>query len=378
MNQSPEILLLGDYSNCHQSLAFGLRQLGCKVTVASNRGKWMDFDCDMVLTRRNGKFGGLIHYLKMSNLLKNRLSGFDIVVLNDLNFTELRPRQLKSLFNIIKNNNKSLFLTAMSDDIAYHSMLSLKNSPLHYNEWFVNGLPSRHHIDHLDQWNQWHNPKLINYQNYAFDNIDGAVSTLYEYHLGIEARLGKEATAYGGIPIVTEHFTPVDLPSSPTKIKFFLGRDRTRLAFKGTDFLENAAKTIVNRYPDKAELSIVENRPFHEFIDIMRSAHVVLDQIYSYTPATTALMAMAYGLNVVSGAEQEYYDFIGEKENRPIINAPIDINQLTSTLEQIVLNPKTIRERGLRSREFVMKHNDSRIVAQRYLNFWNERRSAKS
>lgn len=378
MNQPPEILLLGDYSNCHQSLAHGLRHLGCKVTVASDGGRWMDFDCNIKINRRSGKLGGLLHYIEFNHLLKTRLSGFDIVAVNDLNFTLLRPRLLRRLIDMIKRRNKSLFLTAMSDDIAYHSMLSKNNSPLRYNEWYVDGKPSRHHLANTEQWQNWHNPALIDYQKFAFDNIDGAVSALYEYHLGIESYLGKAKTAYGGIPIVMERFPQIELTENPKKIKLFLGRDRTRLLFKGTDLLEMAARTVVERYPDKAELTIVENRPFNEFIELMKSSHVVLDQIYSYTPATTALMAMAYGLNVVSGAEPEYYEFIGERENKPIINAPIEIEGLVHTLEQIVLNPHHIRERGIRSREFVEKHNDSKVVAQRYLEFWNERRATKS
>ena len=66
-------------------------------------------------------------------------------------------------------------------------------------------------------------------------------------------------------------------------------------------------------------------------------------------------MAMSYGLNVVSGAEPEYYDFIGEHENRPIINAPIELDPLRRVLEETVMNPGLIRERGLRRRDFWMK-----------------------
>ncbi|MBP3537909.1 MAG: glycosyltransferase, partial [Muribaculaceae bacterium] len=120
-------------------------------------------------------------------------------------------------------------------------------------------------------------------------------------------------------------------------------------------------------------LVIVENRPYEEFTRLLRNAHVVLDQIYSYTPATTALLAMAYGLNVVSGGEPEYYDFIGERDKRPIINAPIDVEPLTDVIEDIILHPELIRERGRRSREFVEKHNDCRVVAHRFLDFWLKR-----
>ena len=147
---------------------------------------------------------------------------------------------------------------------------------------------------------------------------------------------------------------------------------------KGSDLLETAAQEVVRRHPDKAELVIVENRPFNEFIELLKDSHVVLDQIYSYTPATTALMAMAYGLNVISGAEPEYYDFIGEFDNRPIVNAPIELEPLTHTLEDIALHPERIHERGLRSREFVEKHNRCETVAGWFLDFWLERLDAKT
>ena len=60
--------------------------------------------------------------------------------------------------------------------------------------------------------------------------------------------------------------------------------------------MEHAARAVVDRYPGKAELVIVENRPYDEYLGLLRSAHVVLDQLYSYTPATNALQAMAYGV----------------------------------------------------------------------------------
>lgn len=375
MEERGKILLLGDYSNCHRALASGLRGLGCDVTVASNGTKWMDCERDIDLHRRPSKLGGLMYALKMRRLLASRLAGFDIVAVNDPNFCELRPERLQGLFDILRRNNGSVFLTSMSTDLAYLDMVEAKDSPLRYSEWFVNGQPSRWHLANEEQWRQWHNPALTTYHNHFFNNIDGAVSVLYEYQLGMERRLGKAKAAYGGIPIETESFQPVELPERPEKIRFFLGRDRSRKLMKGSDLLETAARQVIERHPDRAELVIVENRPFKEFTELLRSAHVVLDQIYSYTPATTALMAMAYGLNVVSGAEPEFYDFIGEHENRPIINAPIDLEPLSATLEQIILNPQQIRERGLRSREFVMKHNDSRVVARRFLDFWNERRA---
>ncbi|MDE6144766.1 MAG: hypothetical protein K2F96_00645, partial [Muribaculaceae bacterium] len=63
MNELPKILLLGDYSNCHQALSTGLRALGCDVTVASDGTKWMQCDRNVDITRPDGKLGGLFHYM---------------------------------------------------------------------------------------------------------------------------------------------------------------------------------------------------------------------------------------------------------------------------------------------------------------------------
>jgi len=373
MDSSPRILLLGDYSNCHRTLATGLSRLGCDVTVASDGSHWMNCERNIDLSRRPGKLGGLELMWKVKRGLRKDLAGYDIVSIHDPNFVTLRPKRLRGLYDELRRRNGSVFLSAMSTDIAFLDMLEAGDSRLRYSEWFVDGRPSRMYLDNPAAWDEWHAGDLVDYQNHVFDTIDGVVSVLYEYQLGMERRLGKELVAYGGIPVDTSLYEPVDLSDKIDKVRLFLGRDRTRKLMKGSDLLEVAARRVVEHYPEKAELVIVENRPFAEFVELLKGAHVVLDQIYSYTPATSALMAMSYGLNVVSGAEPEYYDFIEEYDNRPIINAPIELDALTATIEDVVLHPELIADRGRRSREFVVKHNDCEVVARRFLDFWTKR-----
>lgn len=371
MSSTPDILLLGDYSNCHRTLATGLRRLGCRVTQMSAGSAWMDCERQIDMSRSAGKLGGARLYWRLRyGDLRPYLKGHDIVAIHEPNFAQLHPNRLRPLYDRLRKDNGRVFLTSMSTDIGFLDMLSASDSPLRYSEWFVDGKPSRMYLADPSSWDSWHAPVLADYQRHVLDTLDGAVSILYEYHLGIERALGADRCAYGGIPIDTSLFDPVNLPEEISKVKFFLGRDRSRMLMKGSDYLETAARRVVEEMPGRGELTIVENRPYAEFTSLLRSAHVVLDQIYSYTPATTALMAMAYGLNTVSGAEPEYYDFISEKENRPIINAPIELDELTETLRQIALHPEEIAERGRRSREFVMKHNDCEVVARRFLNFW--------
>ncbi len=53
---------------------------------------------------------------------------------------------------------------------------------------------------------------------------------------------------------------------------------------------------------------------------MLDEADVLVDQFYSYTPSMNSLAAMARGTVVIGGGEEEYYEFIGETELRPIIN----------------------------------------------------------
>lgn len=369
-DSTPRILLLGDYSNCHVSLAQGLGTLGCDVTLASNGSNWMQTERQVDLSRKHpGKLGGLVHFLDVGRLLATRLKGFDIVALHDPHFANLKPRLLRPLFDLLRRNNHRIFQTAMSTDIPFLDMLEAPDSPLRYSEWFVDGQPSRHNLGNPGKWESWHSKDILDYQRHFYDHLDGAVSVLYEYQLGMERRLGKERAAYGGLPIDTQAYCPMK-KEDRFKTVLFLGRDKHRQLMKGSDYLEVAARKVAERHPDSVAFELVENLPFKEFVKRLGSADLVLDQIYSYTPATTALMAMSMGLPVVSGGEPEYYDYIGENENRPILNAPLEPDALEALLEEAVSGHAALWERGEASRRFAVKHNDSRVVARRFLDFW--------
>lgn len=61
-----KILLLGEYSNVHATLARGLRNLGHEVTVVSNGDFWKDYPRDIDVSRKSGPFSGVRLYLEGS------------------------------------------------------------------------------------------------------------------------------------------------------------------------------------------------------------------------------------------------------------------------------------------------------------------------
>ena len=82
---------------------------------------------------------------------------------------------------------------------------------------------------------------------------------------------------------------------------------------------------------------------------------------------------MVRGVVAVSGAEPEYYDFIGEHDCQPIINvSPLVEGDIDNKLAWIVEHRDLLPALSRQSREFVIKHNDNRLVARRHLDFWQK------
>ena len=60
-----KILLMGEYSNVHATLAEGLRKLGHEVTVLSNGDFWKNYPRDIDLVRKPGKWGGIAYMARL-------------------------------------------------------------------------------------------------------------------------------------------------------------------------------------------------------------------------------------------------------------------------------------------------------------------------
>lgn len=370
-----KILLLGDASNFHNCLAGGLRSMGHDVTVASDGTRWMDTHRDIDFARRlPGKAGGLLLWLKIKGMLNSRLAGYDVVSVNSTSFAWLRPGRLRKLFDHILARNRHVFVSALGTDSLYVRTCLGADTPLKYSEWRVGGQPTAYARSSQSAADAWLSPALSDLCDYIFAKTEGAVTALYEYDKVCRTVMPDSKVAYGGIPVDTSSVAFSGINGHDGKLRLFLGRHAARTLEKGTDKLCVAAQRVVSAHPDLCQLEIVENLPYDAYLQRLRNADIVLDQLYSYTPATNALLAMAMGKVVVSGGEPEYYDFIGEQDNRPIINAvPDDDDALFRSIEHAVVNRSALVDRGIRSREFVVKHNDVAVVAKRFLDFWKSK-----
>ena len=132
-----------------------------------------------------------------------------------------------------------------------------------------------------------------------------------------------------------------------------------------------ALQRVANDYPDRCEIIKAESVPFEQYQQMMNTSDVLLDQLYSYTPAMNALLAMAKGLVVVGGGEPENYEILHENELRPIINVLPNEDDVYDKLKYLVLNPEYIPQLSKQSIEYIRKHHDHKKVASEYIDFWN-------
>lgn len=367
-----KILFLGDSSNYHNSVAKAMAAMGHDVTVASSGSKWMQTDRDIDLGRRPGLWGGFKLWSKMHYLCNGLFKGYDIVQLHDPVFVELRPHRLRPLLEKLKRNNGKIFLTSLANDTPYVRMCLRPDGPLAYNEFRVSGHPTDYAQEHPEIEHNWTHPPLSEYTEFLHENVDGCVTALYEYHMAMSGVFPPEKIAYAGIPIeMPKEIKSPNIDDGP--IRIMAACHRGREMEKGFDKLLEAINRAIAKTQGKAVVDVVQNVPFLQFQEILNRAHIVVDQLYSYTPATTALMAMARGKAVVSGGEEDYYRFIGEKEMRPIINPdPRDMSAFEDNLVRIVDDKSVLMDLMRQGPAFVEKHNSAELVARRMLSFWEK------
>lgn len=360
------ILLLGEYSNVHATLAQGLRELGHEVTVASNGDFWKDYPRDISLTRRRGKLGGLALAAKICATLP-RLRGYDVVQLINPMFVELKAERIFALYRYLRRHNGKMFLGAFGMDY-YWVNTCVEKKQLRYSDFNI-GDRLRDNADAMKERRDWIGTAKERLNRMIADDCDGIIAGLYEYWTCYHPAF-PEKTAFIPFPIKDIKQTENECKSQ-SPLKFFIGVNRERSEYKGTDIMLRAARDVAAQYPGRMELLVAESVPFAEYTRMMEGSDAILDQLYSYTPSMNPLGAMAKGIVCIGGGEEENYEILHESELRPIINVRPTYESVRHELEQLVLHPERLTELKRQSTEYVRRHHDYIKVAKKYLEFYN-------
>lgn len=373
-----KILLLGDYSNVHATLALGLRALGHKVTLASDGDTWKNYPRDIDLKRPSlGKLPSIVYFLRLLRTFR-QFKNYDVVQLINPCFLPLKAERIRPFYHFLRRHNRKVFLGAFGMD-HYWVEAGLDCKTFRYSDFNI-GNKVRKSVDNEIWIRDWLYGEKGKLNKEIAENCDGIVSGLYEYDAAYRPHFGDKVR-FIPFPIRLDNEMAIGnscstkIFTSESKVRFFIGIQKHRHAYKGTDVMLRALERLKANYSTEVEYVKAENVPFAKYVQLLASSDVLLDQLYSYTPAMNALQAMAQGLVVVGGGEPENYEILGEPELRPIINVLPSQESVYEQLEWLVLNKGKISTLSLQSRKYIEKHHEYIKVAQRYLEFWTSNMS---
>lgn len=363
-----KILLIGEYSRLHLTLMENLRSKGHQVLLISDGDGYKDYHRDIDIKRKDGNILQKIKdYIRIIKVIKS-VKGYDIVQLINPCFTTLNVKVNKYLYKYIAKHNKKVYLGAFGVD--YYWIIAAKDIDIfRYSEYHIN--QEKISIDYAMQIERkWTSPNFKNLNLDIAKGCQGIIACLYEYYIAYKKDFGNKIK-YIPLPIDLKmlNYTPIN--DIPEVVAFFIGIDRDRNQFKGTDILLNTLRKLKEKYPDQVKILVAESVAYDLYLSMIAEAHIVLDQIYSYSPSINPLQAMAMGKIVVSGGEPEIYDLLANKTNVfPIHNVLPNEGSIFLVLENILLNKQYIPEWSRQSRLFVEQNHDANLITDEYLRDW--------
>ena len=362
-----KILLIGEYSNVHWTLAEGLRTLGHKVCVVSNGDFWKGYQCDIRLARQSqSRWSGIRYFLNVLATLP-RLRGYDIVQLINPCFFELKAERLYAIYRYLRRHNGKVFLGGYGMDYYWvHTCTTTQT--FRYSD-FNFGQTLRDDENTRAEIAEWIHGEKGQLNRYIAKDCDGIPTGLFEYHACYQQHF-PEKTTFIPFPINLSNITPRAPRTQGSPVRFFIGIQRTRSKYKGTDIMLRALERLQNDYPTLCEIVKAESVPYEEYQHLMNSSDALLDQLYSYTPAMNGLLAMSKGIILVGGGEPENYEILGETKLHPIINVQPNEEDVYRQLEQLTMHPEHIERLSTESRQYIETHHDHIKVASQYLDFW--------
>lgn len=365
-----KILLLGEYSNVHHTLALGLRSLGHDVTVASDGDGWKNYGRDIDLKRKSlGFYDTISYFLRLVRRFR-LFRGYDIVQIINPVFLSLKAEKILPYYNYLRKHNKHVIMGAYGMDY-YYAKACLDFKTFRYSD-FNMGSVERFSAENDIFKRDWLFGAKGTLNRFVAEDCDAIIAGLYEYYVSYRAHFPNPQKLFHiPFPIIVPDQINFSFRQTGDPVRFFIGIQKSRSAYKGTDIMLRAVQRIVHDYPEAATLKIAYNVPFNEYKQMMNDSDVILDQLYSYTPAMNALEGMAHGLINVGGAEPEVYDFIGENELRPIINVQPNEQSVYDELQYLVIHrDELIPKLQHDTIEYLRRYHDYRKVALQYENIY--------
>ena len=376
-----KILLIGEYSNLHNSLKQGLEKEGHKVVLLGNGDGFKNYNVDILvkssifenrILKIIAKIIDKIFTISLNEIeifFKARrklklLKGYDIVQLINERAFNTSPFLEKKLLKEIFNNNQKVFMLACGVDhrsVSYANQKKFRYSIL--TPYFEDASLRKQYKFIL----KYLKPNYSRLSDYVKSNVSGIISSDLDYHIPYEGT--KKYIGMIPNPINTDSLR-LEQNKQERKIMILHAINSKNRIKKGNDIFEKALTIIKDKYCDNIEIIKTIDKPYLEHINNIKKSDIVLDQIYAYDQGFNALEAMALGKIVFTGAEKEWLEKYNIKEDTVVINALPDVSNIVKKLSWLIENPKERNYISKNARKFIEEFHDYKKIANKYLKVW--------
>ncbi|HIF9275866.1 TPA: hypothetical protein ACX6QR_003938 [Photobacterium damselae] len=352
-----KILLLGEFSGFFINLKKGLELLGHDVYLIAGNDGWKNIDGAnfSLSSKRKGILRKTEIFFKYLYSFK-KMKGYDIVLIINTGF--IKPIFKYFLPRYLKNNNGKIYLSACGDDFEYiNAGKTGRLKYWYYEQDVLNNITPEIPINFTKK------------NHYAIMKyIDGVIPISYDYELAwLGSKYRHLLKPIINLPLSDSVFD-FNYPDDKGKIVIFHGVNRADV--KGSDYIISAMERIEKEYDSLVEIKVVKNLPLDEYLKILNSSHIVLDQCKVYSGiGMNSLYSMAKGKVVLTSYKVPVVE-PGYKV--PVIDISADEMSIYETLKKLLIEKETLRNRASDIFEYTKEHHNAIIVAKKYESIFNE------
>jgi len=376
-----KILLLGEYSNLHNSLKQALINMGHEVLLVGNADGFKKYETDILIKSHLEDYllfkliarlfvrifkiniFEIEIYLRAKKIV-NKLQGFDVVqLINENSFKTSPLLEIKLLKQIFKNNNKVFLLSCGVDSVSVKYAMSKKLKYSILTPLFENASLKKKYKPIL----KYERENYLALGKFVQENVNGIISSDLDYHIPYFNKKKYLGMIPNPINIQKIKYYGINKSKKLSILHAINSRNKIK---KGNKFFEEALEIIDKKFKSKINIITTYNLTYKEHLENLKKCDILLDMVYAYDQGYNALEAMAMGKIVFTGAEEEWLKLYNIKEDTAVINAVPNTIRIIEKLVWLIENPKMLKSISVNARKFIEKNHDFEKIAIKYIKTW--------
>ena len=378
-----KILLLGEYSNLHNSLKQALIKMGHEVLLVGNGDGFKKYETDILIKSYLSEywFFKLIArlfirvfkinifeieiYFRAKKLI-NKFYGFDVVqLINENSFKTSPLLEIKLLEKIFKNNKNVFLLSCGVDSVSVEYAMSKKFKYSILTPLFEHKSIEKKYKSIL----KYTRKNYLALGKFIHENVKGIISSDLDYHIPYSNK--KKYLGMIANPINTQKIKYYGI-NKFKKISILHAINSSNKIKKGNKFFKEALEIIEKKFKSKISIITTYDLPYNEHLENLKKCDILLDMVYAYDQGYNALEAMAMGKIVFTGAEEDWLNLYNIKANTVVINAVPSTEKIVIKLAWLIQNPKMLKTISINARKFIEKNHDFEKIATKYIKTWEK------